>query len=129
MHSVCYCCHDSCILPLQSTYCMLHGHLCDKTTKLACYSVSSGLWCGEVQSSSCGHERQSIKGIIKASAHCQALIWLGDGGALGLVASSESNLKPVQTPNSRQNRVETCACGSDELVSLPTCFVFLICCN
>jgi len=54
-------------------------------------------------SSSCGHVKLSIKGIIKASAHCQALIWLGDGGALGLVASSESNLKPVQTPNRRHN--------------------------
>lgn len=53
--------------------------------------------------SSGGHVNPSIKGIIKASAHCQALIWLGDGGAVGLVASSESNLKPVQTPNSRQN--------------------------
>lgn len=75
--------------------------------------------------SSGGHVNPSIKGIIKASAHCQALIWLGDGGAVGLVASSESNLKPVQTPNSRQNHSKRAKSDSDELVSLPTCFVCL----
>lgn len=54
-------------------------------------------------------EGERIEGIIKARLW-QALIWLGDGGCWGLVPSSQSNLKPVQTSNRGQNQMGKCAC-------------------